>query len=143
MPDSLFDGDPALEPAASGLSRYLALRRLRRGGYATLLVENPPIDSCDAEKRGQASATRAAQRFAQKDEQRMAEAEQQAGLVLVSLERLGALEAALREWLHGYHEDCASGGNGSDSVDIEALESSTRVLLDQSYLSYLVGEPGR
>lgn len=140
MPDSLFEDDPALEPAVNQNARYQALRNLRRDSYSSRLMENPPADSTDPQKVGPVTALATAKTLGRYDEHRMNEAEHRVGLALISIERLGALESALREWVKAFDEDCASGGNGSESVDVEALVSRTLLLLEQSYVGYLIGE---
>ena len=131
--DNLFGDDPALDPTLSAESRLKTLHRIRCLSYAGELVTNPPITSCDCDKVGIAAAKRNAERFAEKDEARMTDAERDMGITIVHLDRLAALEKALKDHLLLHEDDCASGGNGSD-IDIDELMSRTQSLLDATTL---------
>lgn len=136
MPESnLFGDDPALDPSASPESRLAAMLKARTEAYASRLFLNPPIRSCNESEVGTDAAKRNCNRFAKADTDRVAEAERNACLTVVSLDRLMALETALNDWLTLAYDDAASGGNGSEDIDHEELESRTRALLDATTIS--------
>jgi hypothetical protein len=127
---NLFGDDPALDPSLSADGRLMAFRRARRATYGAELLALPPVTSCDAHVVGDESAARNAKRYADRDEARMHKAERKAGLTVVSLDRLVALEQALRDHLQLHDDDIATGGNGSKDIDLDELMSRTQALLD-------------
>jgi hypothetical protein len=129
METNLFGDDPALDPSLSAEGRFKALRQARVTAYADELYCTPPVRSCSVNEVGHEEANRNASRLAAKDEARMNRAENAACLTIVSMDRLSALEKALGDWLTASDEDASSGGNGSDSIDVDELTLRTGLLL--------------
>lgn len=127
---NLFGDDPALDPSTSAQSRLAAILKARTEAYASRLFLNPPIRSCNESEVGTDAAKRNCNRFAKADTDRVSEAERNACLTVVSLDRLMALETALNDWLTLAYDDEASGGNGSEDISYDELKTRTSALLD-------------
>lgn len=98
--------------------------------YAKELLANPPVRSLvpnpDVEE---SERERLARTYAKKDIERVFKVLIPAGLELSDRGRTATLKALLADWLRASDEDAASGGNGSESVDVDELERRTREAL--------------
>jgi hypothetical protein len=134
MMNLFFAGDPSLDPTVSASARVAALHRRRREGYERSLFLDPPTSNFDEAHVGTIAAKAKARKFAAIDQARTEKVERECGLTVIPIDRLAALENALRDWLQLAQDDAASGGNGSEDIDHEELESRTRSLLDATTL---------
>lgn len=125
MSTSLF---PEAETAATRAPASPKERLLE--AYAQMLFADPPVKALtfeycpDADQR-----LRLARRLAAKDVPRLLTAISRCGLQIGDAGRVVSLKEALADWLTACTDDAASGGNGSDRVDVDALIERTRQIL--------------
>lgn len=107
-----------------------ALKERLVGAYREELLANPPVRSLAAgEGRSDIERRQEASRLAAKDIARLLKAIPAAGLEIGDRGRIATLKALLADWLRASDEDAASGGNGSESVDMDELQQRTREAL--------------
>lgn len=124
MANSLFPDEEL--PVATGIhpkERLIA-------SYVTLLLNEPPVKSLmpencpDEDKR-----RRRARSIAAKDVPRNLRALKLSCLEVAESSRMASAKHLLRSWLIASSDDAASGGNGSERVDVDVLTEETRTFL--------------
>ena len=98
--------------------------------YVTLLLNEPPVKSLMPENcPDEAERRRRARSIAAKDVPRNLRALKLSCLEVAESSRMASAKHLLKQWLTASSDDAASGGNGSDRVDVDALTEETRAFL--------------
>lgn len=98
--------------------------------YVTLLLNEPPVKSLMPENcPDEQERRRRARSIAAKDVPRVLRSLKLSCLEVAESSRMASAKHLLRSWLTASSDDAASGGNGSERVDVDALTDETRAFL--------------
>ncbi len=129
MSTSLFPEEEIL-PAVVGISpkeRLIA-------SYTTLLLNEPPVRSLRPEEcPDEAERRRRARNIASKDVPRLFRSLKLSCLEVAESSRMATAKHLLGSWLRATLDDAASGGNGSEDIDVDSLIEQTRGFLGKEF----------
>lgn len=98
--------------------------------YVTLLLNEAPVKSLMPELcPDEDERRRRARAIAAKDVPRLLRALKLSCLEVAESSRMATAKHLLKQWLTASSDDAASGGNGSERVDVDALTDETRAFL--------------
>lgn len=128
MADSLFPEEEL--PASVGISpkeRLIA-------SYTTLLLNEPPVKSLLPENcPDETERRRRARNIASKDVPRNLRALKLSCLEVAESSRMASAKHLLGSWLKASLDDMASGGNGSEDINVDSLIEQTRGFLGKEF----------
>ncbi len=124
MADSLFQDENL--PEAKGVHPKERLI----SSYVTLLLKDPPVKSLRSEEcPDEAERRRRARTIAAQHTPLFLRALKLSCLEVAESSRMASAKHLLKQWLIASSDDAASGGNGSERVDVDALTDETRAFL--------------
>jgi hypothetical protein len=102
--------------------------------YTTLLLNEPPVKSLMPENcPDETERRRRARNIASKDVPRNLRALKLSCLEVAESARMASAKHLLKSWLKALLDDAASGGNGSEDIDVDSLIKQTRDFLGNEF----------